>query len=119
MPTRDEIHRHVDAATGDDPREALIAVRKLINDDLPLLERRAVHIARAELWSWVRISRLLLRSRQAVRERFRPIDALPMPEFESDDLMAKLNADAEAYFRRVREKAAARAAESGAGDRAD
>src|SRR5215212_5104115 len=70
MATVEEIHRHIDAAADDDPRQALIAVRKLINEDIPMLERRAVCIARRELSSWVRISRLLMRSRQSVRERF-------------------------------------------------
>jgi hypothetical protein len=34
----DEIQRHLDAARGDDPREALIAVRKLINDAVDRIE---------------------------------------------------------------------------------
>ena len=110
MPTIAEIHRHVDAAAGDDPREALIAVRKLINDDVPWLERRAVDLARRERWDWARISRLLMRSRQAVRERFGAFEALPAPQFESNDPIAELNAAAEVILQRRRDAHAARVA---------
>jgi hypothetical protein len=111
MPTIADIHRHVDAAGGDDPREALIAVRKLINDDLPALERRAVELARRELWSWVRISRLLMRSRQSVRERFSPLASAPPYEFEPEiDPIADLNAAAEIMLQHFRDAHAARVA---------
>jgi hypothetical protein len=103
MATVEEIHRHIDAAAGDDPRQALIAVRKLINEDIPMLERRAVCIARRELWSWVRISRLLMRSRQSVRERFGAIQRQCVLEFESDDPMVALNAAAEVMLQRRRD----------------
>ena len=108
MQRLDEIQRHLDAALGDDPRDALIAVRKLINDDLPWLERRAVDLARRELWSWVRISRLLMRSRQSVRERFQPFDGVPLPDYEVNDPIAQLNAAAEITLRRWRDAYAAR-----------
>jgi hypothetical protein len=34
MATVDQIRHHIDAAAGDDPRQALIAVRKLISEDI-------------------------------------------------------------------------------------
>ena len=110
MPTLAEIHRHVDAAAGDDPRQALIAVRKLINDDVPWLERRAIVLARRQSWDWARIARLLIRSRQAVRERFRAYDGRPAPRFESNDPIAELNAAAEISLQRRRDAHAARVA---------
>jgi hypothetical protein len=110
MPTLAEIHRHVDAAAEDDPREALIAVRKLINDDMPWLERRAVDLARRELWSWVRISRLLMRSRQSVRERFGALVGKSSYVFESDDPMAALNRAAEVTLQGFRDAHTARVA---------
>jgi hypothetical protein len=108
MPRLDEIHRHIDAAGGDDPRQALIAVRKLIGDDVPWLERYAVDLARRELWSWVRISRLLMRSRQAVRERFKRFDGEPLPNDEVNDPIAELDAAAEIMLQRFRKAQAAR-----------
>ena len=110
MPTLTEIHRRVDAAGSDDPRHALIAVRKLINDDVPWLERRAIDLARREFWDWVRIARLLMRSRQAVRERFRAYEGLPAPQFESNDPIAELNAAAEVILQQRRDAHAARVA---------
>jgi hypothetical protein len=118
MPRLDEIHRHIDAAAGDDPRGALIAVRRLINDDVPWLERRAVDVARRELWSWVRISRLLMRSRQAVRERFQPFDGLPVADEEVIDPIAALNAAAEITLQGFRDAQAARVAREQAVDEA-
>ena len=110
MPTLAEIHRRVDAAGSDDPRHALIAVRKLINDDVPWLERRAVDLARRDRWDWARISRLLMRSRQAVRERFGAFEGLPAPQFKSNDPIAELNAAAEEILQRRREAHAERVA---------
>jgi hypothetical protein len=110
MSTLEEIHRHVDAAGGDDPRTALIAVRKLINDDVPWLERRAVQLAGPDRWDWPRISRPLLRSRQAVRQRFGAIEAQAVPVFASDDPHAKLQADAERVLQRWRDAQARREA---------
>lgn len=104
----DAIHRHVDAAGGDDPREALIAVRKLINDDLPWLERWAVDVARRDMWSWARISRLLMRSRQGVRQRFGALDGVPVPGYVINDPIAELNAAAEVTLKRWRDAHAAR-----------
>ena len=110
MPPLDEIHRHVDAAAGDDPREALIAVRKLLNDDVPWLERRAVQLARREWWDWPRISRLLLRSRQAVRQRFAGVEAEAVPDFATDDPFVKLQVEAEKMLQRWKDADARRRA---------
>jgi hypothetical protein len=105
MPTLEEIHLHVDNAGGDDPRLALIAVRKLLLDDLPFLERRAVQMARREWWGWAPISRLLARSRQAVRQKHNGIERDPAPTWETSDVNAFLNAAAERYFESVRARA--------------
>ena len=76
---RSAAHRHIEDALGDDPRVALVAVRKLVEDDLPWLERRAVRLARANGFSWATIGRLLCRSRQAVRKRYGAIDGTREP----------------------------------------
>ena len=73
-----------------------------------------VDIARRELWSWVRISRLLMRSRQAVRERFQPFDGVPVPDHEVDDPIAELNARAEIMLQGFREAHTTQAARAGA-----
>ena len=52
------------------PQQALAAYRRLVEHDLPWLERRAVYRARGEGFSWAGIGRLLGCSRQAVRKRF-------------------------------------------------
>jgi hypothetical protein len=64
------IKRHLDEALFAEPRTAVIAVRRLLEEDLPWLEQRVVHAARAEGYSWAKLGRLLGRSRQAVRQRF-------------------------------------------------
>ena len=72
------IQRHLREALGDDSRLALAAVRRLADEDLPWLEARAVRYARWRGYTWARIGRLLLRSRQSVRERFRHLDDQPL-----------------------------------------
>jgi hypothetical protein len=64
----------IENALSDDPKAALGAVRRLLDDDLPWLEQRAVRMARANGYQWARIARLLKRSRQAVTQRFKSID---------------------------------------------
>lgn len=70
MAIRRELHDLLDEVLDDDPRRALIAVRRLRDDHAAWLEARAVTKAREHGWSWARIARLLGRSRQSVRERF-------------------------------------------------
>jgi hypothetical protein len=74
MPSEEIILRHIDAMLDDDPRMALIAMREFTEHDLPWLERRTVRLARREGYSWARMARLLGRTRQTVRERFKSID---------------------------------------------
>ena len=69
---------HAEAFTSD-PRRALVAVRDLLDDDLPWLERRAVLLARRDGRSWGEIVRALDRSRQAVRQRYLAVDGRPPP----------------------------------------
>lgn len=54
----------------DDPRTALIALRRLIDDELPWLQQKVVAMARCAGWNWATIGRLLNRDRTSVRQRF-------------------------------------------------
>ncbi len=74
MDVRRELERLVRSALDDDPRVALIAVRRLAEDELPWLEQRAVRMARQRGWSWSPIARLLQISRQAARRRHVQLD---------------------------------------------
>ena len=85
----DELHRLINDALADDPRAALIACRRLADDELGSIERRAVQRARQSGWTWARIGRLLGRTRQSVRARFADVDeaaplGLPDPTREWD-----------------------------------
>ena len=51
---------------------------------------------------------LLMRSRQAVRERFQPFDGEPVPNHEVNDPLVELNAAAEIMLQRFRDAHAAR-----------
>ena len=65
-----ELHGLIDDLLSDEPRRALAAYRRLADDQLPWLERRAVLMARQDDTSWAGIGRLLRRSRQAVQQKF-------------------------------------------------
>jgi hypothetical protein len=89
MAKTDELHRLTNDALADDPRVALIACRRLADEEFASIERHAVRRARQSGWSWARIGRLLGRTRQAVRVRFAGVDAaapprLPDPKQEWD-----------------------------------
>jgi hypothetical protein len=71
--------RHIDEAYGDDPRVALAALRRLIKEDIPWFERRVIRLARRQGVNWAEIGRLLHRSRQAVRERYGPLEGTHEP----------------------------------------
>jgi hypothetical protein len=103
MPDRDTIVRHVDEALGDDPRIALIAARKLLRDDVPWLELRAVRHARVYGYNWARIGRLLQRSRQALRSRYRAHAPMAFSLVDQDDELRRIRSDAAAdrYRREV------------------
>jgi hypothetical protein len=68
------VRTHLETALGSDGRHAIVAVRRLLDEDLPWLEERAVRLARADGYNWAQLGRLLHRSRQAVRQRFADID---------------------------------------------
>jgi hypothetical protein len=70
MSTRTDLDSLLDDIFEDDPRRALIAFRKLTQDELPWIEQRVVALARREDWNWARIGRLLGRSRSAMQQRF-------------------------------------------------
>ncbi len=74
MLSRVSLYNRIDDALGDDPRRALIAVRELIDHELPWLELRAVRMARRSGYSWARLGRALNRSRQAVQQRYADIE---------------------------------------------
>lgn len=73
MDIRRELHEQLDDTLGDDPRRALIAYRSLADDHLPWLEQRVVALARRDGWDWGRIGRLLGRTRQSTREKFKDL----------------------------------------------
>jgi hypothetical protein len=100
------IQRHLREALGDDPRLALAAVRLISEEDLPWLEDRAVRYARWHGYSWARIGRLLLRSRQSVRERFRHLDDQPLlwPQEDVDDAARAIHRSAMASADRRRQR---------------
>lgn len=75
------VHGLVSRALGEDSATALRAVRRLIDEEMPWIEARAVAHARSFGWSWGRIGRVLHRSRQSMRERYmslRPTIGTPM-----------------------------------------
>jgi hypothetical protein len=74
MFTKARVVSHIDQVLDDDPRLALIALRQLLHEDVPWLERTAIRSARREGYEWSRIGRLLGRTRQAVRQRYGAID---------------------------------------------
>ncbi len=89
MAKTDELHKLIIDALADDPRAALIACRRLADEELASIERNAVRRARQNGWTWARIGRLLGRTRQSVRARFADVDAaaplgLPDPKKEWD-----------------------------------
>ena len=88
---KDIIRRHIDAMLDDDPRLAQIAMRKFVEQDVPWLERATVRLARREGYSSARMARLLGRSRQTVRERFKGIDGTWEPlDFQPVDHATKM-----------------------------
>ena len=94
MHTRSRVASHIDQAFDDDPRLALTALRQLIDDDIPWIERTVIRNARSQGYDWARIGRLLGRSRQSVRKRYGEIDGTYEPiQFDALDLAAKLMAD--------------------------
>jgi hypothetical protein len=85
----DELQRLITDALADDPRVALIACRRLADEEFASIERRAVRQARQSGWSWARIGRLSGRTRQSVRARFAAVDEAaplrlpdPWPEWD-------------------------------------
>jgi hypothetical protein len=74
MYTKSRVVCHIEQVLDDDPRLALIALRQLLDEDVPWLERMAIRTARREGFEWSRIGRLLGRTRQAVRQRYGSID---------------------------------------------
>ena len=95
MGIRNELHRHLDDALAGDTRTALIAVRRLVDVELPWLEQHVVGKARRDGYSWAKIARLLERSRQAVHQRFGDLDAAwhpPAPD--AGDLAQRTNRQA-------------------------
>ncbi|MCU1389149.1 MAG: hypothetical protein JWL72_2487 [Ilumatobacteraceae bacterium] len=80
MNVRAQLDQLLDDVLSDDPRTALIALHRLVDDELPWIEQRVVALARREGWNWATIARLLGRSRQSVHERFRNIRLALRPD---------------------------------------
>lgn len=70
MLCRVELYDHVDEMLAEDPRIALFAIRRMLDEEIPWLEQRAVRMARADGKAWATIARALGRSRQAVQQRY-------------------------------------------------
>ncbi|MEO6126391.1 MAG: hypothetical protein ABIR32_22045 [Ilumatobacteraceae bacterium] len=70
MDVAGELKRLIDDVLSDDPKVALIALRKLTDDELPWIEHKVVSLARCADWNWAMIGRLLQRERSSVRMRF-------------------------------------------------
>jgi hypothetical protein len=70
MSVNKELHGLIDDLLSDKPGPALAAYRRLADDHLPWLERRAMLVARREGIPWAAIGRVLRRSRQAVQQKF-------------------------------------------------
>jgi hypothetical protein len=81
-----------DDALGDDPRQALVAARRLQDELLPWVEARAVLVARRNDWNWARIGRLLGKTRQAIRQRY----ATRLPQRVTDGTMSPFDRE---YFK--------------------
>ena len=75
MHTRSRVLLHIDQALSDQPRAAVIALRQLLDEDIPWIERTVIRRARADGYDWAQLGRLLRRSRQAVRKRYGMFDA--------------------------------------------
>ncbi|MCU1401235.1 MAG: hypothetical protein JWN62_4344 [Acidimicrobiales bacterium] len=80
MTVRAQLDQLLDDVLCDDPRTALIALHRLVDDELPWIEQRVVALARRDGWNWATIARLLGRSRQSVHERFRNIRLALRPD---------------------------------------
>jgi hypothetical protein len=74
MHTRSRVLDHIERAFDEDPRVALVALRQLLDEDIPWIERTVIRTARSQGYDWARIGRLLRRTRQAVRKRYGAID---------------------------------------------
>ncbi|MDO8389979.1 MAG: hypothetical protein Q7V57_05785 [Actinomycetota bacterium] len=75
---RDELVAMIDRALGDDPRQALLAARHLV-EETDWLMQRAVALARRDGFDWGRIGRNLGLTRQGARQKFPAAPPLPPP----------------------------------------
>jgi len=98
MHTRSRVFLHIEQAFDENPRVALTALRQLLEDDIPWIERSAIRMARSRGYDWARIGRLLRRSRQAVRKKYGAIDGTFEPIFfDSPDPGVKQMAEYERW----------------------
>ena len=94
MHTRSRVIDHIEQAFDENPRLALVALRQLLDEDIPWIERTVIRTARSQGFDWARIGRLLRRSRQAVRKRYGAIDGTFEPfMFDAPDPGVKMMAD--------------------------
>ena len=84
MNVGDQLHILIEDLLGDEARPALIAYRRLVEDELPWIEQRVVGLARRDGWSWARAGRLLGRSRQAVQKRFERMAPIRRPDHRAE-----------------------------------
>lgn len=74
MLSRLELYDRVDEMLADDPRVALFAIRRMLDEEIPWMEQRAVRLARSHGKPWATIGRALGRSRQSVQQRYGRLD---------------------------------------------
>lgn len=70
MSAERELHGLIDDLLSDRSAAALAAYRRLADEQMPWLERRAIVLARRQGISWAAIGRLLGRSHQGLIKRF-------------------------------------------------
>ncbi len=91
---RNELVALIDGALGPDPKEALIAARRL-GQELDWLQQRAVTHARVNGYDWGQIGRLLGLTRQGARKKFplAPTPSRPHVVLRNRQLRAKREAE--------------------------
>jgi len=103
-----ELHGLIDDVLSDRPATALAAYRRLVDDQLPWLERRAVVTARRQGLSWAGIGRLLGRSHQSLIKRLghtMKIDELvapARPALHGDEYQRDLDESIDRVHRQLR-----------------
>ncbi len=92
----------IDRALGPDPKDALIAARRL-SEELDWLQRRAVAHARVNGYNRGQIGRLLGLTRQGARKKFPHAPAAPRPDVVRRNQRLQTEREAEMLLQRFRD----------------